>query len=86
MDRAHLNQALSRDTDQSRLDRIDDLLIAGAAADVVLQLLFDLIIRGMGILVQQGFDGHDDAGGAEAALIGMVDQERGLDGMQVLSV
>ena len=25
MDRAHLNQALSRDTDQSRLDRIDDL-------------------------------------------------------------
>ena len=51
-----------------QLHRFHDLLVAGAAAQVVTQGLFDLIHAGVLIHIQQGLGRHDHARGAETAL------------------
>ncbi len=50
------------------LDRVDDLLVAGAAAEVGSEGLFDLRAAWIGGAVDQGIGLDDDAGDAEAAL------------------
>ena len=47
---------------------IDDLLIAGAAAEVRRQAFFDIGAAGLGIAFDERVRLHDDAGNAEAAL------------------
>ena len=51
-------------------DRLDDLHIARAAADVVAQRMADFFLRGIGVCIQQGLGGDHHAGNAEAALHG----------------
>src|SRR5438132_9330396 len=51
-----------------RLDRFDDLGIAGAAADVAGDAEADLVLARIGVLVEQRLRHHDHARGAEAAL------------------
>ena len=51
-------------------DTVNDLHIAGAAADVVADGEGSLLTGGIGISVQQGLGGDDHAGDAEAALDG----------------
>ena len=65
-----------------QIDRLNDLYIAGTAAVVVFQRLDDLLLRGSGILVQQGLGCQDHPRRAEAALDGAHVQERLLDGME----
>ena len=47
---------------------LDDFLVAGAAAHVAPDGLFDLRLGGVGVLIQQGLARHYHAGDAEAAL------------------
>ena len=51
-------------------DALDDLLVAGAAADVAADSHLDLVLSGVGHLVDEGRARHDHAGDAEAALHG----------------
>ena len=72
------------------LHGFDDLLVAGAAAQVTAQGVFDLRDRGLRVLVQQRLGGHDHAGGAEPALDragqneGLLDEMRVVGGSQAL--
>ena len=50
------------------LDRVDDLFVAGATAEVGSEGLFDLRAARIGGAVDQGIGLDDDAGDAEAAL------------------
>src|ERR671917_704478 len=50
------------------LDGLDDVLVAGAATEVALQPLPDLRLRGVGLLPEQAYGGHDHAGRAITAL------------------
>src|SRR5438067_837479 len=65
------------------LDGLDNVLIAGAAAEVALEPLADLRLGRRGVLVEQADDRHDHPGGAEAALQRVLLVERLLDGMQL---
>ena len=65
---------------------IHDVIVAGAAAEVARDRLPNLLIRGIGIFFQEGFEGHHEAGGAEAALQGVGLVEGFLDGMQMIGV
>src|SRR5258706_3682113 len=57
------------------LDRAHDRDIAGAAADVAVHVMDDLLARRLGVLVQQRLGGEDHPGRAEAALEGeLVDE------------
>src|SRR5215218_547402 len=49
-------------------DRGDDVLVAGAAAEVAPDGLAGLLLGGVGVVAQVGGDGGDEPGGAEAAL------------------
>ena len=49
-------------------NRVLNLLVAGAAADIVAQGELDLIPGGIGVGVDEALGAHDHAGGAEAAL------------------
>ena len=49
-------------------DALDDLLVAGAPAEVATDGLLDLRLGGVGVDVQQGLAGEHHAGDAEAAL------------------
>ncbi len=62
-----------------QLDGVDDLDVAGAAAEVVAQGVPDLLGRGIGVLVEQRLGRHDHAGDAEAALHGSGQHEGLLD-------
>ncbi len=52
------------------LHRIQDLLVAGAAADVAAQAFLDLVEPGVRVAPQGGSRGHHHAGNAVAALAG----------------
>src|SRR2546427_10287680 len=49
-------------------DRGDDVVVAGAAADVALDRVADLFVRRVGVAGEEIGRGHDHSGGAEAAL------------------
>src|ERR671921_1742868 len=49
-------------------DRPDDVVVAGAAAEVALQPLPDLAVGGVGVVGQDADGGHHHARGAEPAL------------------
>src|SRR5712692_9837464 len=48
--------------------RLDDVLVAGAAAQVARQRPADVFLGRVGIGVEQGLGGHHHSGGAEPAL------------------
>ena len=50
------------------MDGADDGGVAGAAAEGVFEGDFDVVFAGVGVLVEEGGGGHDEAGDAEAAL------------------
>jgi len=50
------------------LNRLDDLLIAAAAAKISCQIVSDLLLRGLWTLVEQRFGRKNKTGGAVAAL------------------
>src|SRR5512134_1548410 len=64
-------------------DRIDDRLVAGAAADVAGDGLGHVLARRRRVAVEQRLGRHQHAGRAEAALGREVLHEGGLQGMQV---
>src|SRR5450759_2539802 len=66
-----------------REDRLGDLLVARAAAQVACEALLDLRDGGMGVLRQEGVGRHELAGDAEAALDGALVEERLLERAQV---
>src|SRR5579863_59776 len=47
---------------------IDDVLVAGAAAQIAFKPLADLFVAGIGIALDDLFGGHDHSGSAETAL------------------
>src|SRR4051812_27798809 len=49
-------------------DRRDDVVVAGAAADVALDGVTDLVVAGIGVAREQVGRGHDHSRRAEAAL------------------
>ena len=57
-------------------DRLHDVLVAGAAAEVALEPVADLVLGGVRVLAQQVEAGHDHARGAVAALqpVGLVER------------
>ena len=63
-------------------DGVDDVLIAGAAAEISLQRVPDLLLGGVGVLREQIDRGEDHAGRAEAALQPVLLPERLLQRMQ----
>jgi len=69
------------DTDRS-FNRLENLLIAGAAAQIAGERIADLIPRRMWMLVEQRLRGHQDARRAIAALRGAEIRERFLQRMQ----
>ena len=62
-----------------RLDRLDDVVVAGAAADVAVEIPADLGLARARLLVEQRRRRHHHARGAEAALQAVVGLERRLD-------
>ena len=70
----------------AKLDGLDDLLVAGAAAQVAADARLDLVPAGVGVLVQQRLGRHDHAGGAVAALGGGLLDEGLLDGVELVVV
>src|SRR5436309_8298550 len=62
--------------------RCDDVLVAGAAAEVPLKGMADLLLRGVGVGGQQVRRGHDHPGRAEAALEPVLLPERLLQRME----
>ena len=65
------------------LDSADDFVIAGAAAEVAGELEADFVLGGVRSLVEQGFGGDEEAGGANAALECSAFEEALLERMQV---
>ncbi len=51
-----------------RLNGADDLVVAGAAAEIAGELETDLVLAGIGVLVEQGLSRHQKARRANAAL------------------
>ena len=66
----------------SALNRRDDGHVAGAAADIAVHVMDDLIARRFRIFIQQRFGRHDHAGRAEAALKSELVDKRLLDRME----
>ena len=62
-----------------RQDRVDDLAVAGAPAEVAAQQCGDALGRRRRVLVEERLGGQQHAGGAEAALHGAVLDERLLE-------
>src|SRR4029450_12126870 len=60
----------------------DDVLVAGAAADVALDGVADSLVRGIRIVREQVGGGHDHARRAEAALQAVLLPEGLLQGMK----
>src|SRR5436309_8478495 len=60
--------------------------VGAAAAEVAGQAVVDVLERGIGIAVEERLGGHDEAGGAETALLGVVLHERGLEGIELVAV
>src|SRR5260370_1844352 len=64
------------------LHRVDDVLIAGAAANVAFDAMTDLVFRWIGIALDDLFGSHDHAGSAEAALGSVLAPEGVLHGIE----
>ena len=64
------------------LHRPDDVVVAGAAADVALERVADLLLGRARVLAQQAHRGEHEAGRAVAALEARGARERLLDGVQ----
>src|SRR5579859_338858 len=67
-------------------DRLDDLVVAGAAAEIAHHPVFDLVLAGVRVAVQQRFRRHDLARRADAALEAAVIDEGLLQRMQLLAL
>src|SRR2546428_8898964 len=65
------------------LDGLDDVLVAGAAAEVALERLPHLVLARRGILLEQGHGGEHHPRGAEAALQRVLLVEGLLDRVQL---
>src|SRR3990172_1426291 len=65
-------------------DRLDDLVVAGAAAEIAHEPLLDLVLGGLWVLVEEGLGGDDLAGSADAALEAAVLDEGLLDRVEVI--
>src|SRR5215212_10785040 len=63
--------------------RLADAGVSAAAAEVTRQPLMDLVEARVGVPVEQGLGGHDEAGRAEAALLGVVLDEGRLERMEL---
>ena len=63
-----LRLCCSRTRSGGHLDRPDDLVVAGAAAEVAGDGVADLVLARLRVALQQGDGGHDHPGGADAAL------------------
>src|SRR5687767_3825534 len=66
---------------RGRADRRDDVLVAGAAADVPFDGVADLVVGRVVVAGEQVGGGHDHPRRAEAALEAVLLPERGLEGM-----
>src|SRR5690349_16904326 len=64
-------------------DRVDDVLVAGATAEIAFEAVPDFLFSRVRIPFEQLSRGHDHAGRAEAALQAVLIPERLLDRMQV---
>src|SRR5207248_7983587 len=62
--------------------RLDDVVVAGAAAEVALEPHADLLLRRVGVALEQLLGRHDHAGRAEPALEAMLVPEGLLQGME----
>ena len=69
---------------RGRPDRVEDLLVAGAAAEVARERLADLGLGRAGVAREQFVGGDDQPGCAEPALHGAGGQERLLDRVELL--
>src|SRR5215467_7103582 len=68
-------------------DRLDDVVVAGAAAEIALEFLADgLLVEVVALAVDDVDRGHDHARRAEAALQAVVLAERLLHRVQLLAV
>src|SRR5262245_50102510 len=65
------------------LDGVDDVLIAGATAEVAINARSDLLLRGMRVLLQQVDGGHDHPGSTVATLEAVLFPETFLQGMKL---
>jgi hypothetical protein len=65
------------------LNRLHDLHITRAAADISMEPAADLLFGGVGIFIQEGFGRQDHPRGAETALHGKMIDESLLQGVQV---
>src|SRR5271155_4491566 len=52
----------------ARVDRFDDVVVAGAPAEVAFEIFADLLLVGRGIVLHEVERAHHHAGRAEAAL------------------
>src|ERR1051326_5910733 len=66
-----------------RLDRLEDVHVAGAAAEVALQALADLVLGRVRVLLQQVGRRHDEAGRAVPALQAVLIPEGLLDRVEL---
>src|SRR6266550_8605302 len=64
-----------------RLDRLDDVVVAGTAAEVALEPHADLLLGRVGVALEQLLGRHDHARRAEPALETMLVPEGLLQGM-----
>src|SRR5262245_36446041 len=69
-----------------RQNRVDDRLVAGAAADVAADSLDHVVAGRRRVVVEQRLGGHQHARGAEAALRGKMLHEGALQWVQVRAV
>src|SRR5262245_41533 len=65
------------------LDGLDDVVVSRAAAEIALELVADLLLRGLRIPLEELGRRHDHAGCAEATLQPVLLPEGVLDGMEV---
>src|SRR3989338_50280 len=65
------------------LDRFNDLVVTGAAAEVAHHPFFDLLLAGLGNLIQQGLGRYDLARSADPALKTAVLDEALLYGVEL---
>jgi hypothetical protein len=67
-----------------QLYRVDDVLVAGTAAEIPRDGFSDVLFGGIGVTFQERHQAHQNAWGAEATLYGVSFPEGFLKGMQVI--
>src|SRR5215468_51461 len=65
------------------LDRLDDVHVARAPAEVARDAPADLVLAGLRVLLEEGVAGHEHARGAVAALEPVLGHEAFLEGMEL---